>query len=157
MAPSVRSRVFRAFGIVLKECRKTARLSQEKLADAAGRDRKFIWALEKGQQQPTLDTQLRLARVLGIKAGEMVDRTERLAIPASVRERIARNSVALIPLGDETCPACKAVYTLHARRLTARERRKFKCTFCKHQLSSWLGTTTFIYAVKHLPKSRDTQ
>jgi transcriptional regulator with XRE-family HTH domain len=134
-----------------------ARALTEELAFAAKRDRKFIWALEKGRQQPSLETQLLLALAIGIKAAEMLDRTEMLAIPASVRERIARNGAALIPLGEETCPGCKAVYTLHARRLTARERRKFKCTFCKHQLSSWAGTTTFIYAAKHPPKSWDAQ
>jgi transposase-like protein len=88
-----------------------------------------------------------------IRASEMVGRAEQLVTPASLRDRIARNEIAQIHLGEEACPKCKAVYTLHARRLPARERRSFKCTFCKLQLNSWTGTTTFIYAMKHPPKS----
>jgi transcriptional regulator with XRE-family HTH domain len=154
MATPVGVRILRAFGKVLRECRENAGLSQQELADTAGRNRKFISSLENGHQEPGLGTQWKLARAIGISVGEMLTRTEGLVLPLPVRERMARDTEAKVPLGSETCPSCKAVYALYARRLKARERGKFKCQYCAQQLATWLGTTTFIYETRRLPKSQ---
>jgi transcriptional regulator with XRE-family HTH domain len=77
----------RAFGAVLRECRKKAGISQEQLAEAAGFDRSFISLVERGIQSPNIVVLLRIAEVLGIAASEVIARTEcavRLA-PADAR------------------------------------------------------------------------
>lgn len=65
----------RAFGRVLRDHRKKAKLSQESLALAAGIDRTFVSLLERGQRQPTLTTVFQLASVLGVSPGTLVTRT----------------------------------------------------------------------------------
>ena len=52
------------------------RLSQERLAEAAGLDRTYISLLERGLRQPTLETVLRLAEALGTSAATLVRATE---------------------------------------------------------------------------------
>jgi transcriptional regulator with XRE-family HTH domain len=67
-----------AFGKVLRERRKAAGLSQERLALDAGLERVFISMLERGVRQPSLHTMLRLAEVLDCPANLLVLETERL-------------------------------------------------------------------------------
>jgi transcriptional regulator with XRE-family HTH domain len=67
-----------AFGKVLRERRKAANLSQERLALEAGLERVFISMLERGHRQPSLHTMLKLANVLGCSAGSLVLETEKL-------------------------------------------------------------------------------
>ena len=66
----------RAFGAVLRECRKKAGISQEQLAEKAGLDRSFISLVERGIQSPNIVVLLRIAEVLGIAASEVIARTE---------------------------------------------------------------------------------
>lgn len=69
--------VEKIFGDVLKETRKKAGISQEKLALDSDLDRTFISMLERGIKQPTLSTVLRLANALNIKASDIVMKIER--------------------------------------------------------------------------------
>ena len=67
-----------AFGMVLKEHRKQANLSQEKLALECDLDRTFISLLERGQRQPTLTTMFQLAEVLKVPAEDLIADTRKL-------------------------------------------------------------------------------
>ena len=66
-----------AFGEVLRELRVQRGLTQEGLALDAETERSHISALERAEKGPSLATILRLARALGISAGELVERVER--------------------------------------------------------------------------------
>ena len=68
-----------AFGLVLRELRQRAGLSQEALADAADVDRTYISLLERGLRQPTLETLFSLSRALNVSPSTMVSRTASLA------------------------------------------------------------------------------
>jgi transcriptional regulator with XRE-family HTH domain len=72
-----------AFGKVLRERRKAAGLSQERLALDAGLERVFISMLERGHRQPSLHTILKLAGILGCPANELVLETEKLLADAN--------------------------------------------------------------------------
>jgi len=81
----------------MRECRKTAGYSQERLAEAAGLDRSFISLVERGIQSPNIVVLLRIAEVLGVAASELIAQTEcalqttsgekdAIAAPAKVRK-----------------------------------------------------------------------
>jgi transcriptional regulator with XRE-family HTH domain len=65
------------FGKVLRQLRKTKRLSQEKLAELADLDRTFVSMIERGKRRPTLETAKKLANALGVPLASMVDAAER--------------------------------------------------------------------------------
>jgi transcriptional regulator with XRE-family HTH domain len=65
----------KAFGEVLRECRKKSGISQEQLALKADLDRTYISLLERGLRQPTLETLFRLATVLEIAPATMIAKT----------------------------------------------------------------------------------
>lgn len=67
-----------AFGEVLRECRESARLSQEALALDADLDRTYVSLLERGLRQPTLETLFALAKVLKITPATLIARTASL-------------------------------------------------------------------------------
>ena len=52
----------RVLGRRLKTLRKRVALTQEELAERAGINPKYISGIERGRENPTLDTLLRLAR-----------------------------------------------------------------------------------------------
>jgi len=56
----------------LKSLRRAQHLSQEQLAERAGLHRNFVSLMERGLNQPTVDTLFRLANALGIPADELV-------------------------------------------------------------------------------------
>lgn len=62
----------RALGARIRATRERVGITQEALANAAGTDRPSIVRIEAGQQSPTLDTLIRIARVLGISVPEML-------------------------------------------------------------------------------------
>jgi transcriptional regulator with XRE-family HTH domain len=64
-----------AFGLVLRECRQKAGISQETLADSADIDRTYVSLLERGLRQPTLETLFSLAQALSVSPATMVSRT----------------------------------------------------------------------------------
>ena len=67
-----------AFGLALREARGQVKISQERLALAAGLDRTHISLLERGKRQPTLRTLFLLTRELKIPASILVERVEAL-------------------------------------------------------------------------------
>jgi transcriptional regulator with XRE-family HTH domain len=64
------------FGVVLRQLRTRKGLSQESLALEGGLDRTYISLLERGLRQPSLTTILILAKVLDIKASEIISEVE---------------------------------------------------------------------------------
>ena len=63
----------RVLGRRLKALRKRAAMTQEELAERAGINPKYISGIERGRENPTLDTLLRLARELGVQPVELFD------------------------------------------------------------------------------------
>lgn len=67
-----------AFSQVIVEVRKEKGVSQERLALEANLDRSYMSKLENAVYQPSLSKILDLADVLGVRAGEIVDRVDAL-------------------------------------------------------------------------------
>jgi transcriptional regulator with XRE-family HTH domain len=65
-----------AFGRVLRRLRRRKGYTQEELGFEAELRRTFVSVLELGQQQPSLTTILKLARVLDTRAGKILDLVE---------------------------------------------------------------------------------
>jgi transcriptional regulator with XRE-family HTH domain len=61
-----------AFGRVLRQQRKQARLTQEQLALAADLQRNFVSELERGQKQASMMTLFKLASALQVTPHEFV-------------------------------------------------------------------------------------
>ena len=70
-----RQKVAVAFGRVLREARKAKGLSQEELAGEAEFDRTYPSLLERGLRTPTLTVVIQLAKVLGVTAAWLVNKT----------------------------------------------------------------------------------
>ena len=75
--------VGQSFGALLQEYRNKAHQSVQELARESEVDRKYIYQLEKGLSQPTLETIFRLANALAIDGTEIVARTQSLVARAS--------------------------------------------------------------------------
>jgi len=61
-----------AFSKVLRERRKQAGLTQEKLALEAGVQRNYVSLIERGIHQPTINIIFKLAAALGCKPSELI-------------------------------------------------------------------------------------
>jgi transcriptional regulator with XRE-family HTH domain len=66
-----------AFGRALRRLRKERGLTQEELGFEADLRRTFVSVLELGQQQPTLTTIFKLAKVFDISAAELLCEVEK--------------------------------------------------------------------------------
>jgi len=66
------------FGIVLRNNRIKAGISQEKLAFGCNLDRTFISLLERGKRRPTLDTIFKLSKSLNILPSILIAEVESL-------------------------------------------------------------------------------
>lgn len=60
------SRVRKSFGNNVRNLRKQRGFSQEQLADKAGLHRTYIGAIERGEQNVSIDNINRIAKALGI-------------------------------------------------------------------------------------------
>jgi transcriptional regulator with XRE-family HTH domain len=67
-----------AFGRVLRELRQEKGLSQEALALNANLQRNYISLVERGVNQPTITTILKLAAALNVKPSRMMEMTSQL-------------------------------------------------------------------------------
>jgi ribosome-binding protein aMBF1 (putative translation factor) len=67
----------RAFGEVLREVRRSQRISQMDLYMESGIDRTYISAVERGIQSPTIRMIVRFAKSLNVRPSELVRRMER--------------------------------------------------------------------------------
>ena len=65
-----------AYGPVLRRLRRKKGFTQEELRFDADLRRAFVSVLELGQQQPSLTTILKLARVLDTRPGKILDLVE---------------------------------------------------------------------------------
>jgi transcriptional regulator with XRE-family HTH domain len=81
-----RSQAHASFGLALRGIRLERGLSQERVAHAAGLDRSFYSAVERGERNPSLTTLLRLTETLGVRLSELAARAEELSPRASWRE-----------------------------------------------------------------------
>jgi transcriptional regulator with XRE-family HTH domain len=71
-----RSPAHAALGREIARARGSREMSQEELAARAGMDRTFVGGIERGEENPSFDKLLRLARVLGLRPSELVARAE---------------------------------------------------------------------------------
>jgi len=67
-----------ALGEAIEELRKEAGLSHEQLADRLGVHPSRVGQYERGRENPTFSTLLRLADALGIKFSELGKRMEKI-------------------------------------------------------------------------------
>jgi transcriptional regulator with XRE-family HTH domain len=65
-----------AFGVVLRERRLAARISQEELAQAADLHPTYVSMIERGVRNPTLDVAARLAKALRVSLLRLIDEAE---------------------------------------------------------------------------------
>jgi transcriptional regulator with XRE-family HTH domain len=65
-----------AFGLVLRELRKKAGITQEGLAFEAGIERNYVSLIELGKNQPTISIVFKLAYALNIKPSKLIALTE---------------------------------------------------------------------------------
>ena len=61
-----------SFGKSMKKLRNIAKISQEKLADIAGLDRKTISRIENGHLSPSIDNLWAIADALNLEAHELL-------------------------------------------------------------------------------------
>jgi transcriptional regulator with XRE-family HTH domain len=66
-----------AFGRALRRLRKLRGMTQEKFGFEAELRRTFISLLELGQQQPTLATIIKIAKVLDMQPSELIKEAEK--------------------------------------------------------------------------------
>jgi transcriptional regulator with XRE-family HTH domain len=65
--------LLRSVGARIRKARRAAGISQEDLAGEAGLDRSFVSGLERGEHNVSLLVLARLARVLNVRVGRLVD------------------------------------------------------------------------------------
>ncbi len=73
--------------------RAAAGVAQEALALDAGMDRSYLGKVERGERQPSLDMVFRLAAVLDVTPGELVDLTGRRLLTVKRRQATAKRMV----------------------------------------------------------------
>lgn len=78
----------REFGVRLTQFRERARLSITQLANRSGIDYMQISRYERGQTLPSLDTAIRIARVLNVSLDELVTGSEPPEPPAFANARL---------------------------------------------------------------------
>jgi transcriptional regulator with XRE-family HTH domain len=85
------------FGSRLKQLREGRKLSTSRLSKQSGLSQSFIWRIESGEKQPTLETLKKLSQGLGISLGELLGE-ELMSKPQSTKiNRIAGNIRRLPP------------------------------------------------------------
>lgn len=79
------------FGSRLKQLRESRNLSTSKLSQQSGLSQSFIWRIESGEKQPTLETLRKLSQGLGISLGELLGQDLMNKPRSSKIDRIASN------------------------------------------------------------------
>jgi transcriptional regulator with XRE-family HTH domain len=64
------------FGLVLRERRQAAGLSQEELSERAGLHRTYVGLLERGLRMPSIYVARQVAQALGITTAELMTQVE---------------------------------------------------------------------------------
>lgn len=70
----LRSRQLKILGDTIRDHRKQAGMSQEKLAEKANLHPVYIGKVERGEQWISLHALLRVAKAIGVKASELIDK-----------------------------------------------------------------------------------
>jgi transcriptional regulator with XRE-family HTH domain len=81
----------KAFGLALREIRKSKEISQEQLRLQAGFDRTYISLIERGIKSATIRTVVKLAGVLKVAPTKIVARMEQMLAPADRRPNPSGN------------------------------------------------------------------
>ena len=58
-------------GVRIRELRKNRNLTQEQLAELVGINPKYVSSIERGKENPTLDTFIKIAESLEVSIGEL--------------------------------------------------------------------------------------
>jgi len=66
------------FGLAVRAARRERGWAQERLSAAADLDRTYVSGLERGQRNPTLTTQERIAVALGCRLSELIRAAEEM-------------------------------------------------------------------------------
>lgn len=74
MPPAKKSAACQAFGRAVRKMRRERGYAQEALAVRAGIDRSYSGAIERGECNPSLETIMKLAGALEVKASEILRR-----------------------------------------------------------------------------------
>lgn len=85
------------FGSRLKQLRENRKLSTSKLSKQSGLSQSFIWRIESGEKQPTLETLKKLSQGLGMSLGELLGQDLMSKPQSSKINRIASNIRRLPP------------------------------------------------------------
>jgi len=85
------------FGNRLKQLRESRKLSASKLSKQSGLSQSFIWRIESGEKQPTLETLRKLSQGLGISIGELLGQDLMNKPQSSKINRITSNIRRLPP------------------------------------------------------------
>ena len=64
----------KGLGKRIRTLRKLKALTQEELGEKAGISYKFVGEIERGEVNPSLDSLVRIANALGVKAGDLFPR-----------------------------------------------------------------------------------
>jgi transcriptional regulator with XRE-family HTH domain len=70
--------LLKRFGLAVRAARRERGWAQEQLSEAAGLDRTYVSGLERGQRNPTLTTQERIAVALNRPLSELVKAAEEM-------------------------------------------------------------------------------
>ncbi len=68
----------RAFGLAVRRARSGLGLTQQQLAEQADVDRSYLSELERGNRNPTLTVQVRLAAALEIRLSDLIQQAEEM-------------------------------------------------------------------------------
>jgi transcriptional regulator with XRE-family HTH domain len=73
----------------IKEARQAKGLSQEALSDKIGMSAKYLSSVERGKENPTLDTLIKLADALEVETSELFNYQHRRS-PEELRQLVSR-------------------------------------------------------------------
>ena len=82
----------KAIGVVVRELRDQAGLSQERLSADCGFDRTYISRVERGIINPTVSRLWRIADILGSPLSEMAKRMEVWIVSQGSAKKLSRDS-----------------------------------------------------------------
>jgi transcriptional regulator with XRE-family HTH domain len=74
-------------GDELRRARRNAGLTQEQLAAKADISREYVSQLERDRQSPTVDTLLRVCRILGVSPSQIIESIEKETQSGRIRSR----------------------------------------------------------------------
>ena len=74
----------------IRDLRQKRELTQERLAEAAGMDVKYLGGIERGTENPTIETLEKLAGAFSLKIGQILDFEHEIRGERLLRRRINR-------------------------------------------------------------------